>query len=192
MNGLTPPTINRIPIGLLDYFGLKSGGENPHSVDANISPSIDLLDWYTKPLQQVIFWNTAGMNAVGATSGLGAPGYDAFDGTGVVRQDRLFIVTRISAAYTAVGAVTSARFSICGLRRADNSAPALIQQVYQTGETHGTLTGMRGSVVYNGPPIWLRPRESIYGLLENISGGGSLSTNMMMEGWPISVYGFGN
>jgi hypothetical protein len=43
---LTPPTVNRIPGGLLGFFGIQSGGRNPESISPGLLAQIDLTQWY--------------------------------------------------------------------------------------------------------------------------------------------------
>lgn len=45
---VSPQPLNRIPVGLLDLFGIKSMGQYPQSLLNQLQPVIDLLPWYTQ------------------------------------------------------------------------------------------------------------------------------------------------
>lgn len=38
--------INRIPLGLLDFFGIKSMGENPQVLVPTLQPTLDMFRWF--------------------------------------------------------------------------------------------------------------------------------------------------
>jgi len=38
--------INRLPQGLLDFLGIRSGGRNPQQLTEQLLPTMDLSDWY--------------------------------------------------------------------------------------------------------------------------------------------------
>lgn len=40
--------LNRIPRGLLDFFGIKSGGRNPQVLTEQLLPTYELNDWYNE------------------------------------------------------------------------------------------------------------------------------------------------
>lgn len=185
-NGLTPPVINRVPRGLLDYFGLKNGGENPHAILADISPGFDVLDWFTEPDLEV-YYGTGSHNAVGNTTGLSASGR-AFGGSAVVARDWMFVCRRAAVYIQGGGAtVTSYRASIGGLRMPLN-VTGLTPTRYATGTTEAWTSGDYYSVVFvPDRPVWLRPGESIYAQTERIAGGGSVTVQLMVEGWSIST-----
>lgn len=62
---LTPPVINRIPRGLLDFFGLKTGGRNPQQLAETIAPVLDLWNLYEQDSIDV-FQESVGVPAGGA------------------------------------------------------------------------------------------------------------------------------
>ena len=51
---LTPPVINRQPVGLLDFFGLKNGGQYPQQLATTLAPTIDLLRLYEADVEEFI------------------------------------------------------------------------------------------------------------------------------------------
>lgn len=40
--------LNRIPGGVLDFFGIKSFGQNPQNLEAKVQPTLDMLLWYAQ------------------------------------------------------------------------------------------------------------------------------------------------
>lgn len=67
-NGVPPPPVNRIPNGLLDFLGIKSGGRNPDALSSGLAATLDLLQWYAYTASedfQVV--RTTGIAAGGAT-----------------------------------------------------------------------------------------------------------------------------
>lgn len=63
---IDPPPVNRQPTGLLGYFGIKNGGRNPQHLSEELSPGLDLLDWYLNTAPQ--FAQTAGTTAAGVSA----------------------------------------------------------------------------------------------------------------------------
>lgn len=43
---LPSPPINLIPSGLLDFFGIKNGGEYPQSLSNQLQPVLEMMRWY--------------------------------------------------------------------------------------------------------------------------------------------------
>jgi len=43
---LPPPPLNVQPLGLLDAFSIKNGGEYPQHLSAQLQPVLDLVKWY--------------------------------------------------------------------------------------------------------------------------------------------------
>lgn len=41
-----PPPINKLPLGLLSFLGIKNGGQYPQHLQADLGASFELLDWY--------------------------------------------------------------------------------------------------------------------------------------------------
>jgi hypothetical protein len=40
--------LNRVPAGMLDFFGIKAGGWGPRELSQLLTPQLDLTDWYTQ------------------------------------------------------------------------------------------------------------------------------------------------
>lgn len=60
--------LNRIPSGLLAYFGIKSGEWGPRELGQQLAPVLDLRDWYMQPdATEVNFGTGAGLAAIAAT-----------------------------------------------------------------------------------------------------------------------------
>ena len=43
---ISPPPLNIQPQGLLDWFQIKNGGQNPQYLSNQLQPTYDLVDWY--------------------------------------------------------------------------------------------------------------------------------------------------
>lgn len=43
---LSPPPLNIQPQGLLDWFQIKNGGQNPQYLSNQLQPTFDLVQWY--------------------------------------------------------------------------------------------------------------------------------------------------
>lgn len=43
------PALNRQPMGLLDFMGIKNGGENPRDLSTTLAGTVDLMGLYTVP-----------------------------------------------------------------------------------------------------------------------------------------------
>lgn len=64
---MSGPVIQRVPPGLLGYFGIKNGGMNPTNVSNTLLPQLDMLDWYM--MGSVSGLSTGGLvNAIGLTT----------------------------------------------------------------------------------------------------------------------------
>lgn len=64
--------INRQPLGLLSFFGVKNTGRNPSALAEIIAPTLDLARWYLSTNSQSTAIN-ANVAAVGFTSFLTVP-----------------------------------------------------------------------------------------------------------------------
>lgn len=53
---LTSP-LNKIPEGLLDFFGIKSMGQYPQRLGDSVAPTMDLLRWYADQRATEVRWN---------------------------------------------------------------------------------------------------------------------------------------
>lgn len=45
---LVTAPLNKLPRGLLDFFGIQSFGQNPMRLDDHLAPVVDLLRWYAQ------------------------------------------------------------------------------------------------------------------------------------------------
>jgi len=54
-----PPPINRLPVGLLDFLGIRAGGRNPQNLTEQLLPTLDLLRWYKDAQQFLSFVSLA-------------------------------------------------------------------------------------------------------------------------------------
>jgi len=67
MNGYAPPPINRLPLGLLSFLGIKNGGRNPQFLGEQLSPTFDLVAWYLQSNSRSLSLN-GNVTAVGFNS----------------------------------------------------------------------------------------------------------------------------
>lgn len=114
---LEQPPLNRLPKGLMDFLGIKSGAWGPRILGQQLGPSIELLDWYTEMYAQWFNVGTAGGHAAttpgtaiefaGATS-------DASIVTGGIAQvpaDEAWYVHEFHASYS-FAALENGQFGI--------------------------------------------------------------------------------
>lgn len=71
-----PAPLNRQPLGLLDFFGIKNGGEYPLEFGRTVVPEIDALPFY----------ENAGETVYGSTSGNLGAGVVLFGPAGVTTE----------------------------------------------------------------------------------------------------------
>lgn len=119
MADLQFPPLNRLPKGLLDFFGIKSGAWGPRTLGAQLVPTIELIDWYTEPYAQ---WFNVGTAVPAAAAPVG-PGpaiefagavSDATMQTGgvcIVPTDETWYMHEFTAGYS-FPALENGRFSI--------------------------------------------------------------------------------
>lgn len=67
MTDLTAPTLNRIPQGLLGFFGIKNGGRYPEQLSTTLVGVADLLQWYAET-NRVYFRTGVNVAALGQTT----------------------------------------------------------------------------------------------------------------------------
>lgn len=108
-----PQPLNRLPIGLLDLFGIKSMGRYPQLLNTDVQPTLDLLRWYTE--SQALHFSLVGTSwTVGTvplpttTARLIWPGVTAPDSQGAlpvsggrvtVPNSEIWLVSQYSAAW---------------------------------------------------------------------------------------------
>ncbi len=101
---LTPPVINRAPLGLLDFFGIKSGGRNPQNIAATVAPTLDLWNLYEQDALEV-YGDGTGVAAGGALGGwdYGGPGFLP----GIVPENEFWHIREYSATVAAAAGITA-------------------------------------------------------------------------------------
>lgn len=132
--------IQVIPPGLLSFFQLKSLGQNPDTIDSNLSPSLELRDWYMQAR------NVDWLNQVGAgsaptrTLGDGVTQFRAFSPNDIqVPSNEIWWIENFTVVAQLPNATDTAQFS-CGYVRpiVGNQSP------YVTGPVVGPMTGVAG------------------------------------------------
>jgi len=84
----TPP-INRLPDGLLDFLGIRSGGRNPQNLTEQLLPTLDLTRWF-KDVQQ--FVDTANLDPLIANTNAGLIPLTNLVNAGLVPQNECWFV----------------------------------------------------------------------------------------------------
>lgn len=109
MPPLSAPVINRQPVGLLDFFGLKNGGQYPQSLGTTLAPTIDLLRLYEADTEEFI---SDGVS-VAAGGALGDFDFGAVAARpGIVPQNELWHVLDYALQLSVPAACTMWGFSI--------------------------------------------------------------------------------
>lgn len=65
--GLPPPPINTPIRGLLDFYGIKNGGNNPRTLGTDIFPTMELARWYMEGSAEVFTFSRPAV--IAATGG---------------------------------------------------------------------------------------------------------------------------
>lgn len=98
---LTPPTLNKIPQGLLGFLGIKSGGRYPDSLGSQLVPVADLLLWYANTNREYV---RTGINvaALAQTTFFTVP-----NGEYWYVQNASFVTSALTAGQTFAGKICS-------------------------------------------------------------------------------------
>lgn len=95
-----PFDIQRFPWGLLDVFNMKAGGDTPHQLAREVSPSVEALPFYLQGVRRTDFAPIS-LSAGGGFAGLSTPR---------VGDNEIWIVTNLSLTLTA-GVGTSGQWA---------------------------------------------------------------------------------
>lgn len=176
---LTPPVVNKIPYGLLNYFGIQSGGENPHSIDANISPSVDVWTFYNWRDRQCAL-GSANFSAVGSTVAVPVSAFaPVFASSGFVNSGFAVQVHRIGLVLTNPAGVTAMAGAIKVERQLNNAATGLFGlALAQTPTIAGAIAT---TATWQGDDLILRNGERILAACTNYAGAGNTNADLMME-----------
>lgn len=66
---IPPPVIQKIPSGLLSFFGLQTGGKNPDTLGNIVAPTMDAVPWYIALQREIRAAGPSNLAAVGAAVG---------------------------------------------------------------------------------------------------------------------------
>lgn len=90
--------INQLPLGLLSYFGIKTGGRYPGTLGSELAPTLELFHLYSAQKKLYLVGGLAGV----ATTGFFTPSPVTF----VVPNSALWIISGLRASANAVGTAT--------------------------------------------------------------------------------------
>jgi hypothetical protein len=96
---LTPATINRTPQGLLGFFGIKNGGENPQRFGTILQPVLDLGEWY-RATNRIYARQSTNVAATGGLTYFTVPQSEAW-----FINDASFVTNLLTAGQTLAGAI---------------------------------------------------------------------------------------
>lgn len=137
MADLTP--LSRLPKGLLDFLGVKSGQWGPRVFGQQLIPQLDLVDWYTEPYAQWFNVGTAGGHAATGPgnsfefNGANSDPSVINQGVAIVPADECWLMHEFAVAYSFAALENAAGFSIelltAGNLTSTLNPPQLVQGV---------------------------------------------------------------
>lgn len=164
---LTAP-LGQLPLGLLDFFAVKSMGEYPQRLGDSVLPVMDLTRWYADQVAATGVASIANMGSAGASVGqmgtvewLAGGGSTDFAngvvGTTVVPQNEMWLVLEATTNWFVTDPAGSA-FSVLTARASPNNDTFLtITDGPLQGFTTGAAGGARGGGVTQTRPVILTP-----------------------------------
>lgn len=167
---LGPPPLNIWPLGLLDLFQIKNGGEYPQTLGNQLQPEIDMLQWYAETNAEEY-----GLSRAAITANTGAQGLSWATTTPANKalfpaDGEIWIVTQYDVRWTMAADDANSRLYIPGIMVAKGAAgtnrfvPA--QTSFSTTAQASFSTIITAGQVSLLGPIFLRPGDSV-GILHN-------------------------
>lgn len=155
---MNPAVINRVPYGLLNYFGLQSGGTNPNSVDPVVQASLDAWTWYNWRDRYVTVTsnNFTAVNTGFLCNTNISPWFDA---SGILNQGYACEVHRIGVVSTNAATLTALQYVIQVNRNANNAGGGPIALPLAVSTTAGASQLV--AATWEGLDLVLRPGERI-------------------------------
>lgn len=134
------------PPGLLGFLQLKNSGQNPQTIDSNITPVMELRDWMFQALEADVSLNTHNM-----TLATGAAGFQSFTPVLSAAQSFWFRWTNYSVVAT----------NALGAADVLEAAPAWIQSVGGAANLMMLAPAQRfsgaTSPIFSARDFWLPP-----------------------------------
>lgn len=152
--------LNKVPAGLLDFFGVKSGEWGPREIGQILAPTVELRDWYWNAYSLEVSFAQAALiaNAGAGTIALTTPAPADFDllsgGNIVVPQTELLLILEANASW-AFQAVAGQRCELFWNFNQLSPPQPLIG--YQTSDATVALSGTRSL----DHPFWVTPGKTI-------------------------------
>lgn len=137
---ISPPSISRVPRGLLGFFGIKNGGRNPDALSSSVQASICLKDWYMNTNRQ---YARTGVNIAGTA-------FTAFFAAGV---GEYFYVQHASFISSALGAGQTLE-TVLAIQDASGIRQFAVSDA-------GRVYGAGEIVSVQARDFWLNPGESL-------------------------------
>ena len=137
-----PAPLNRQPNGLLDFFGIKNGGENPLELGRILQPQLDTLPLY----------ENAAPTEFGAVSGNLAAGPVLFGPAGATTEPGSSWHFRSVGFYLAVSAAGDIGYARIGAYYGSQFIP--FTSMIQVNQTIGTFPVVVATVARD---VWLPP-----------------------------------
>jgi len=156
---LTPPSISTLPIGLLRYFGIQSGGAYPRSLAGMIQPV-----WDIEPIT-----NASTNLDTAATIAATATGAQIFTPNLTMTTAKNTRVELVTARVTTVAAEA---INVALTLTSDNGTEYMLSPVLTLGASaHGTM------IAFNGArPFWMQsPGDTIGVRVFSITTAGSIT-----------------
>lgn len=167
MAALGRPPLNLQPLGLLDHFAIKNGGEYPQDLIPTLQPTMEMGDWYSQVNGQD--FDLARATVAGAAVGAGSMAFTSSNPAGLplsgggliaVPDTEVWLITEYSVrwAWDAVAGGTLNGVALAVL----NSSSALMRGVASTqiGVLTSSATLIQGGMTALATgPMWLKPGE---------------------------------
>jgi len=115
---LTPPVISRLPLGLLDFLGIKSGGRYPDTLVSNLQPVWELAKYQT-------IWDERSAFDVSTT--LAPAGLNFIPYNIVIPQTEMWLVHQVTGfVQTDAGETVTATLAYVDSYNFTNLLPAIV------------------------------------------------------------------
>jgi hypothetical protein len=155
---LTPPVISTLPLGLLRYLGIQSGGRFPQTVEGVISPGLELIELLAASTDVTVADSAVAITSAGTKLAAGL----------IVAQAKVV------------------RVSQCGLRVATAAGEAVklgIVLVKANGGTvnlsgTATLAASTGDQLVCAVPFWMQPGDQLAAQVYTVTTAGTINANI--------------
>jgi len=164
---LTRPVFSKLPLGLLGFLGIKTGGQYPQFLGDSINPSWDMLEILS------------GVHIESGATVAAAPAAATFGSYHVVPQQEVWYVRHYSArATTAAGEALAWNLAM----QTPASGSALpVTHMLSNQTTNGASVTIGQFAPANAMPLFVGP-GTIFGVWTNtITGAPTITTSMLLN-----------